>query len=264
MLGDPKNPGRPHPLFADRELRRAIAMSLNRQVLLSNVYGSLAVTGAGPFSRLFPTADTTIRTVAWDSAGADRLLDSLGWQDRNGDGVRERNGRPLRFGLTFPSSAIPRRRYAELIQAALKPHGIQVDVDATDISVLTPKMFSGQFDAVINNWGLDPSPSGIRDHWHTMPAKSRALNLQLYSNPAVDAAIDSAIVEWDLARSRALYRSAYQKIKDDVVAVWLYENRPFLAIHGRLQPDLSARDVWWRNLRLWSIPAAKRIPRDNR
>lgn len=259
---DPKNPDRPHPLFADRELRRAVSMALNRQLLVSNVYDSLAFTGAGPFSRLFPTADTTIRMVAFDSAGTDRLLDSLGWKDGNGDGVREKNGRPLRFGITFPSSSVPRRQFVELIQAQLKPHGVQVDVDAADISAMTPRLFAGQFDVILHNWGLDPSPSGIRDHWHTMPAKSRALNVQLYSNQDVDAAIDSAIAEWDPTRSRALYRRAYQLITDDVAAVWLYENRPFMGIHSRVQPDLTARDVWWRNLRRWSIPTAKRLSRD--
>ena len=261
-LRDPKNPDRPHALFSDRELRRAIAMSLDRQVLVANVYDSLATIGAGPFSRRYPTADTGLRMVSFDSTGADRLLDSLGWKDGNGDGIREKNGRPLRFGVTVPTSSLPRRRYAELIQAQLKSHGVQVDVDAGDIAVVQPQLFGGQFDAVVNSWGLDPSPGGVRDQWHSMTAKSRALNLQLYSNPAVDAALDSAIVERDPARNRALYRTAYQKISDDVAAVWLFELRPMMAVHKRVRPDLNAPDVWWRNLRLWSIPAANRLPRD--
>jgi peptide/nickel transport system substrate-binding protein len=261
-LRDPKNPGRPHPLLADREVRRAIAMSLNRSVLVANVYDSTAHVGAGPFSRMYPTADTSIRTVAFDSTGADHLLDSLGWKDNNGDGVREKNGRLLRFSISVPTSSTLRRRFAELIQAQLKPHGIQVDVDAADMAVFYPRITTSQFDAIVNNWGLDPAPSNVRDHWHTMPDNNRALNFQLYSNPVVDAALDSAAVEWDQARSRALYRKAYQSITDDVPAVWLYENRPFMAIHNRVQPNLTARDAWWRTLRLWSIPREKRLPRD--
>ena len=137
-------------------------------------------------------------------------------------------------------------------------------MDGVDVSVYSPRMAVGQFDAVLNNWGLDPSPSGFRDQWHTAPVKSRGRNLQLYSNPIVDAAIDSAIVEWNAVRSRALYRRAYQQVTDDIAAVWLYENRSFMGINGRVQPDLTARDVWWRNLRRWSIPPANRLPRDAR
>ena len=78
----------------------------------------------------------------------------------------------------------------------------------------------------------------------------------------MDAALDSAIVERDPARNRALYRTAYQKISDDVAAVWLFELRPMMAVHKRVRPDLNAPDVWWRNLRRWSIPVANRLPRD--
>ena len=261
-LRDPNNGDRPHPLFADRELRRAIAMALNRPLLVANVYDSLAQVGAGPFSREYPTADTTLRSVAFDSAGADRLLDSLGWKDGNGDGVREKGGRALRFGILFPTTSQQRRRLSELMQAQLKSHGIQVDVEAAEITVFVPRLGTGKFDAMLHNWGLDPSPSNVRDHWHTFPASNRALNLQLYSNPVVDAALDSAIAERDPARRHALYRKAYQTITDDLPAVWLFENKTYMAIHNRVQPELSAPDVWWRNLRLWSIPASKRIPRD--
>lgn len=261
-MRDPKNPDRPHALLADRGVRRAIAMSLNRPLLVANVYDSTAFVAAGPFSRTYPTADTTLQGLAFDSVGADRLLDSLGWKDGNGDGVREKGGRPLRFGILLPATSTPRRRFAELIQAQLKPHGIQVDIDAAEIPVYQPRFYAGQFDAMLNNFGLDPSPSGVREQWGTASVKNRGRNVQLYSNPAVDATLDSAAAEWDPTRSRELYRRAYQLITDDVAAVWLYENRPYMAIHNRVQPDLTAPDAWWRNLRRWSIPAAKRLPRD--
>jgi ABC-type transport system substrate-binding protein len=148
------------------------------------------------------------------------------------------------------------------VQAQLKPHGAQVDVDVVDFTVFGPRL-QGKFDAVIHNWLSEPSPSGIRDQWHSMPVTSRAQNFLLYGNPAVDAAMDSAIAESNPARSRALYRKAYQGIIDDAAGVWLYENRPFMAVNRRVQPVMRGSDVWWRYLRLWSIPAADRLPRHN-
>ena len=259
---DQRNPERPHPLFGDRHLRRALAMAVDRQAMLKNVYDTLAWPGAGPLSRLTSTADSTLPTIQFDSAGADRLLDSLGWRDQNGDGVREKGGRPLRFGIMTPASSAGRRRYAELIQAQLKPHGVQVDVDLAEFSVFTSRMFASKFDAILNSWLSEPSPSSIRDQWHTMPVGQRASNLQLYSNQAVDVAIDSALIEPDAARSRAHYRKAYQAIIDDVPSVWLYENRYFMAMNSRVQSVFSGSLPWWRHLREWSIPAARRLPRD--
>ena len=261
-MRDPKNPQRPHPLFGDRDLRRALSMAVDRVALLQNVYDSLGYLGAGPFSRSFATADTTLDVPAYDSAAASRLLDSSGWRDTDGDGVREKDGRALRFGILFPSSSTPRRRYAELIQAQLKAHGVQVDVDAADISAMAPRIFGSQFDALLNNWLTDPSPSALRDSWHTMPAANRASNLQLFSNRAVDASIDSAMNENDAAKARAHYRAAYQGIIDEAPGIWLYENRMFMAISQRVHPVFNGKDVWWRQLRLWSIPSDQRLPRD--
>lgn len=258
---DPRNPERPHPLFADPGLRRAIIMGIDRQAMLKNVFDTLAWLGSGPFSRMLSSADTTLRMVSFDSAGADRLLDSLGWR-AGANGIRERNGRTLRFGLMTPSSSTARKRYAELIQAALRPHGIQVDVDMGDNSVIIPRMITGQYDAMLNSLIVEPSPSSIRDNWRSASPKARAANYQLYGNPVVDAAIDSALVESDPVKSRALYRRAYQGIIDDAAGVWLYENKFFMALNKRVHPDIRGRGVWWRHLRHWSIPAAGRLPRD--
>ena len=201
--------------------------------------------------------------IAFDSAGTDRLLDSLGWRDGNGDGVREKGGRPLRFGILFPNSSVARRVYAELIQAQLRPHGIQVDVDGADQSTVVPRFLSGQFDALLMNWATDPSPSSLRDSWHSPPsAAQRGTNFQVYGNKAADAAMERAISEADPERSRALYREAYQLIIDDVPSVWLYENRNYMAINGRVNPVFKGSTLWWRQLRSWSIPKAGRLPRD--
>ncbi|CAG0961241.1 partial Oligopeptide-binding protein AppA, partial [Gammaproteobacteria bacterium] len=258
---DPANAARPHPLFSDIGIRRALAMAIDRRALLKNVYDTLAYLGSGPFSRTLATADTALAMPAFDAAGAGRLLDSLGWRDGDGDGVREKGGRPLRFGLMFPATSPPRRRYAELIQAQLRPVGVQVDVDGADISVVGERMFTGKFDALINNWASDPSPGALRGSWHSATPANRASNLQLYGSAAADAAMDSAANALDPEQGRRLYRAAYQRIADDVAAVWLYENRAFLALNRRVQP-VPGTDAWWRNLRFWSIPPAGRLPRD--
>lgn len=261
-LKDPASPQRAHPLFRDRNLRRALSMAIDRAVLLKNVYDSLGYLGSGPFSRVLATADTTIRVASYDSTGASRLLDSLGWRDTNGDGVREKGGRPLRFAILVPTSSSPRRRYAELMQAQFKAQGIQADVEVQDIGVMGPRMFAGQFDTFVNNWITDPSPSALHASWRTPPAGNRANNLQSYSNPRVDAVIDSAMQERDTEKARRYYRTAYQAIVDDSPGIWLYENRMFMAINRRVQTVFNGKDVWWRQLNLWSIPADQRLPRD--
>lgn len=262
-LRDPADRGRPHPLFADRNLRTAVAMSLDREGMRRNVFDSLAYLASGPFTRNIATADSTITQVPFDTAAADRLLDSSGWA-RGSDGMRTRSGRPLAFSLLIPASSAARRQYAELIQAQLRSRGIRMDVDAVDNSAMGPRFFAGQFDALINAWTTDPSPAAFKGAWYTPPPGGRTANFQTWSSPAFDATVDSAIVEMGPDRRRDAFRRAYRHLVEDVPAVWLYESRPFVAVHQRIRVVGENSDNWWRFLRLWWIPASERITRDTR
>ncbi|HEX4931532.1 MAG TPA: ABC transporter substrate-binding protein, partial [Gemmatimonadaceae bacterium] len=67
---DPANRRKPHPILADREVRRALAMAVDRRAIVQNVFDTLAYVGAGPFVRAQWTADTTIAALPYDTAGA--------------------------------------------------------------------------------------------------------------------------------------------------------------------------------------------------
>jgi len=69
-------------------------MGLDRAKLVRSQFDSLAIVSTGPMTRAQPLADSTIQTIAYDSAGAARLLDSLGWTLPAGKAVRERRGQP--------------------------------------------------------------------------------------------------------------------------------------------------------------------------
>jgi peptide/nickel transport system substrate-binding protein len=259
-LRDPKNRARPNPIFGDRGVRLALSLALDRDAMRKNIFDSLAVVALGPFTRYLAVADTTVPQVPYDTIAAARMLDSLGWRDTNGDGVRERNGVPLHFSLLVPTQSGIRRRYAVLIQEQLRRVGAKMDIDVLDIGVLQPRMFAGQFDMFLNSWQVDPAPSEIRQAWHTGPTDGG--NFGGYSNPRFDAVLDSAASEFAPAKVKALYSRAYRIIDGDMPGVWLYEVRSHALIHRRVHPVVDGSDLWWRDLRLWSIPAGERIPRD--
>ena len=258
----PKAPTKPHPLFAERALRVALSMALDRRAMLQNVLDSLGAPSYGPFSLAYSTADTTLPQIAYDTAAAGRMLDSLGWRDGNGDGIRERNGSALRFSLLVPSSSVYRRRYAVLIQEQLRRVGARVDIDEADPQSMGPRIFSGQYDAMVHTATSDPSPRAIRQSWRSADPTNRSFNFAVYRNPQVDALMDSALAEFDPARSRDYYHRAYRAIVSDAPVVWLFEVRPHAAVQRRIRTVLDRSDLWWRDIRHWSIPASERIARD--
>jgi peptide/nickel transport system substrate-binding protein len=256
---DPKRPTAPHPIFGDRRVRQALSMALDRQAMLRNVFDTLGVLGSGPFPRAL--ADTTVTLPPFDRAHAAALLDSAGWR-AGSDGMRAKNGRPLAFTLTVPTSSRARMRYAVLIQDQLKSVGARVDIESIDMSSFYDRLIPRKFEVALGATQVDPSLGGIKQNWGTEGLVEGGQNSGNYSNPKFDALIDSALTTFDVARAKQLAHRAYQTLVDDAPAVWLYDVLTIAGVHKRFRVEGVRPDGWWRGLADWSVPANERIDRD--
>lgn len=255
--------GREHPLFRDRELRRALSRALDRERMVRNVWDSLAVVPRGPFVRAMASLDTTLATLSFDSLAAARTLDSLGWRDSNGDGIRDRGGRPLAFNLLVPSSSAARVRTAVLVQEQFRRLGVQVDVETLEFNAFISRVQRGDYDAYLGAWQLDGSPSTLRQTWFADATDEKGGgNFQSYANPEFEAYADSALHTWSRAERRVWLRRAYEVMVQDAPAVWLYEPLTIVGVHGRVRVPAVPANGWWRELPRWWIPEAVRLPRD--
>jgi peptide/nickel transport system substrate-binding protein len=263
-LRDPANHARPHPIFGNRELRRALTMATDRATLVRSVFDSLALPALGPTVRAYQTTDPNLPQIPFDLPRARQVLDSLGWRVTTSDSIRSRNGRPLEFTLSVPNSSKVRVRLAVLVQEQLRQAGVKVDVDQLDFPVLVEKMRKRSFDAVISVINTQPSPGAVRGSWGTAGSHATSgNNFGSYENPVFDAYVDSALSSFDPARRRALFTKAYETIIQDAPAIWLAEPVQTVGYHSRLQLATLRSDAWWSHIPEWSIPPDKRIPRDN-
>jgi peptide/nickel transport system substrate-binding protein len=260
-LRDPAHKTRPHPLFGDRELRRALTMSIDRNALVRSVFDTLALVPVGPTVRAYQGTDARLVQIPYDSARASRLLDSLGWV-RTASGERARNGRKLAFTILVPGLSANRQRMGVLLQEQLRRMGVHVNTDRMDNSAQNAREVSGDFDASLDSWTLGANPDGTRDAWTSIGIGKNGVNYGAYSNPRFDALLDSALFS-DAAHARDKFTAAYQIINDDAPAVWLYEPKKVLGIHRRFRiSDRTRPDAWWFSLADWYVPPTERILRD--
>lgn len=251
---------RPHPLFGDRALRRALTMALDRQLLVHSVFDSLGRVGLGPFVRAQWASDTTVRQIGFDRAAAMRTLDSLGWRAGPG-GVRARNGRQLAFTLLVP--VIPTRvALSVLIQEQLRLAGVKVDIEKIDMSAMVDRVKLRTFDAVMGGFTSSPSPSGVTQTWTSAAAAKGGLNYGGYESKPFDAQVDSAGASGSIAIAKAHYKTANQIIVDDAPAIWLYEPPILAGANVRLQIGTVRADAWWMGIPGWTIAPGKELPRD--
>jgi peptide/nickel transport system substrate-binding protein len=241
----------PNPVLGDRETRRALVKAIDRTAIVRSVFDTLAFVSHGPATRILTTSDTTLG-IPYDPVAAARTLDSLGWK-RGIDGFRVRGNVPLAFALTVPTSSALRMRIAVLLQEQWRRIGANVRLDAIELNAFGSRMEDRKFDALLNGWHIEPTPSSVREEWATSEIKKGGYNETSYSNPAFDATVDTAAREMNPSRSVELYRRAYRILVDDAPAMWIYEPRNVQGASKRIDPVGIRPDAWWADLADWSV-----------
>ncbi|HEY8831166.1 MAG TPA: peptide ABC transporter substrate-binding protein [Gemmatimonadaceae bacterium] len=260
-LRDPANHSRPHPIFGNRELRRALTMATDRATIVRSAFDTLGVPALGPTVRAYPTTDVNLAQIPFDLSRARQILDSLGWRAAQNDGVRTRNGRPLEFTLSVPSSSKIRVRQAVLIQEQLRQAGVKVDVEQLDFPVLVEKERKRTFDAAIGQWNTQPSPGAVRGSWGTASSRaSSGSNYGSYESPVFDAYVDSALASFDPAVRKSYFTKAYETIIQDAPAIWLAELTPAVGYNSRVHPAPMRSDAWWAHIPDWWVSASQKTP----
>jgi peptide/nickel transport system substrate-binding protein len=246
-----RGPGRagPHPLFGDRDLRRAIALATDRATLVDAVLGGRGAIPPGPTTALVWIADGAASQLPFDSAAATALLDSLGWRDTDGDGIREKAGRRLAFEVAFPSSSAPRQRSAVILQEQYRLRGIELRLQPLEFNVWMDRARAGRFDALIGGWQLDLSPGAMREEWGSEGIGIS--NYGAYTSAAFDSLVAGAVRAPNREAARGLWHQAVATINDDAPAVWLFSPKTVAGVSTRLENVTLRPDEWWATLWTW-------------
>ena len=260
-LAAPGDTTKPHPLFADRDVRRALTMAIDRERLAKSVFGDHVKVPPGPLAQQWWIWDPETRELPYDTTQAARVLTERGWIDTDGDGIRDHAGAKLSFHILVPTTSAVRRGYARLIQEELRHVGVEVLIDEVEFSVFAQRSHTGQFDALIQTWNTDPTPSsGITQTW-TQGGIGRS-NFGRYVNPVFDKLVEDATGSFDRAAARRTWRRAMEVINQDAPAVFLFAPENVAAIHRRVAGVTIRPDSWWALVQTWRIPADQLIDRD--
>ncbi|MDX8401323.1 MAG: ABC transporter substrate-binding protein, partial [Mariprofundaceae bacterium] len=85
------------PLFTDVRVRRAIALAIDREEIVTGVLLGLGETIASPYKPGTYWVNKNLKPRPYDPEKARKLLGDAGWSDHDGDGLLDRDGQPLSF-----------------------------------------------------------------------------------------------------------------------------------------------------------------------
>jgi peptide/nickel transport system substrate-binding protein len=221
-----------------------MVLALDRRPFIEKVLGGLAKPAATTYHPDSVWADPGITPLPYDPGEASRLLDEAGWADHDGDGVRERRGRPFEFTLLMPVSRQEiSGRIAAWVQQSLAEIGVRMEIETLEFGAYLERRSSGQFDAVMASLTFTPIPDQFELD-HSSAAKD-GFNFFGLSDPEIDRLLERGRQSFDPAERVALYRRLQRRL-EELQPIACVFNFASPVLHdprlGGLQP--SPIDLW--------------------
>jgi peptide/nickel transport system substrate-binding protein len=238
------------PPFSDPEVRRALTMGIDRKTIAETLFGPYARPATSPYVGQVWAHDRSIAPVPYDPAGARRILAARGFKDTDGDGILERDGKPLAFELVSNAGNRQRNDASVMIQAQLKRIGVKAVPRVLEFNSMVSQLNAGDYDATITGMGMDTSLD-LTGNFASSSIKEGS-NYARYSNPEIDRLIVRAMGRPDIVDSRADLMRIQEILDRDQPYTLLWESQRLNGINRRVhdaQPNvlfsLFNLEDWW-------------------
>ncbi len=212
------------PFFQDANLRRALLMALNRQMIVNKILQGQAILADGP---LFPNSWAyydNIEHVDFLPEDAIALLKNNGYKiPASGDDVRvDKDGKPLEFTLIHPDDSL-HTVVAQLIQKNWAAAGVKVTLEALPYdSLFNDRLTPRKYQAALVDLNLarspDPDPYPF---WH-QSEMTGGQNYAQWDNRAASEYIEQARINPDVTVRTRLYRNFQVIFARELPALPLY------------------------------------------
>lgn len=249
----------PHPFLSDLQVRRAMAMAIDRESIAAPYgRGGQLTTNILVEPSFFASPENAFE---YNPQKAAALLEEAGWIDSNGDGVREKDGVELR--LVFQTSIQPLRQAAqEQVKKDLEAIGFAVELKQVDASIFLgpPKDTTDtrrQFYTDLEEFAFsnkNPDPAAYMAAWVCDQAAQKENDWSLpnwarYCNPEFDALFHQATTELDPEKRVELFVRMNELLIEDVAVIPLVNTKQPMAI----SVDIKGYDSTPWDLEIWKI-----------
>lgn len=199
--------------FNDVKVRKALSYAIDRESIVKNVLFGCGAAAQGPYMPGMAWRNENLKGYPYDPEKAKQLLSEAGWQDTDGDGIVDKNGKPLKITLiTYPQRpGLP--PMAEAIQAQYKEVGVDLKTEIMDNTAMTEIASKGKWDMKMSAFAtaMIPSPS-----YHLQVLYYSKNNPVIgYNNAKVDKLIDQCMATDDQKEKYDLSKQVQQILEDE-------------------------------------------------
>lgn len=264
------------PILGNKEVRQALNMGVDKDLLVNSVLGGygVRVDGPVPFGTFAQTlsspkkTDTPIisSTGAADKESARKLLEKNGWV-MGTDGIytkttkknpkdKESQTQILAFTVVT-ADALELKQTAEFVKREWKEIGADVTIKVFESGDLTQDIIrQRKYDALLFGEVIGKDLD-LYAFWHSSQRIAPGLNLAMYVNAKTDKLLEDARKTSDETIRLSKYAEFESLVKADIPAVFLYSPSFIYILPDRLQglnlSQVTAAWDRWNNVNEWYI-----------
>lgn len=243
--GERSTAAHPHPFLSDINVRKALSMAIDRDLLVEIGYGQAGRPACDivPAPQMYAASNTSC--IGQDIDGANALLDDAGWM-RGPDGVRAKDG--VRLSMLYQTSTnAVRQDFQAIIKEWWSMIGVETELRNISGSVYfgvdpssqdTFQKFYADAEMYANNFdGTDPQSYLASYTCEKAPRPDtqwQGENINRYCDPAYDALVEELTQTGDLAE-----RSRIAKKLNNMLTVESYTILP-LVDRGRVSAHANS------------------------
>ncbi|MBN2282325.1 MAG: peptide-binding protein [Deltaproteobacteria bacterium] len=243
-----------NPLFRDKAVRQAISYAVNKQEIIDGVLLGLGKIATGPYKPGTWPYNPDVKRYPYDPGKAKELLKEAGWEDHDGDGVLDRDGRPFEFEIITNQGNEMRAKCAEIIQRRLSELGITVKIRVIEWAAFINEFINKKkFDSTILGWTITLDPD-LYDVWHSSKTKPGELNFISYRNEEVDRLIEEGRSTFDREERKRCYDRIQEILAEEQPYTFLYVPDALPIINSRFQGIEPAPIGIGYNYIKWYVP----------
>jgi peptide/nickel transport system substrate-binding protein len=219
-------------VLGDPRIRRALTLAVDRAELraLLEVPAELPIVDVLYTGRQFRSGELPA-PLPYDPEGAVRLLEAAGWRDTDGDGVRDRAGRQLRFTVMVGPGGWgePGHTAAVYLQEAFRRVGVRMELETVEAAAIRERLRAGRFQAVLERffvpWVADESR---RERWWGADGPTG------WYHPRAEALFDSLAALADPGEIDAVYRALVPIFQEELPILLLFPRVQNVVAHRRV------------------------------
>lgn len=227
------------PLLADRRVREAIALAIDREAVVKYLFRKRA----RPAVSLLPpdhwSSAPELNPYPFNPERSRALLDA----------VRAECGIVGPIRLSYKTSSNPfRLRLATILKSQLDAVGIVLDIQSYDWGTFFADVKSGRFEVYSLSWVGLKLPEIYRYVFHSESLPPSGANRGRYKNPEVDRLIDSAEQRSTLAGQVPLWQAVQRLVHHDLAYIPLWYEDRVAAIRTDMDGFVVPPDGNWDSL----------------